>query len=113
MADAYMTPVYWWPYEVALIGMIVFGFLGFKAGQLWLWAFGGTLGALSMATIASGLANAIAIPYVNAVRTRYQFIAFAAIVAVFVLVAVLLALQLSGRAAREAPNGGSAGVSQK
>src|SRR6516165_6445497 len=77
IADAYMTPHYFWPYGMALMAMVVFAFLGLKAGQPLLWAFGGVAGGLSLATIASGLANAIAIPYTDAVKTRNQFIAFA------------------------------------
>jgi hypothetical protein len=65
IADAYMTPQYFWPYGMALLAMVVFAFLGLKSGQPLLWAFGGVTGGLSLATIASGLANAIAIPYVR------------------------------------------------
>ena len=113
IADAYMTPLYWWPYGGGLATMIVFGLLGFKAGHPWLWALGGILGALSLATIASGLANAVSIPYVDAVKTRNQIIAFAVVVAVFVILTALLALLSGTRAAREAEVPGPAMGGQK
>jgi hypothetical protein len=74
--------------------MFAFGFLGFKAGHPWLLsAIGGAAAALMAAAIASGLANAISVPYTDTVRNRNQLIAFIVVMAVFVPLGVLLALR--------------------
>ena len=113
VADAYMTPQYFWPYGIALMAMVVFAVLGLRAGQPLLWAFGGFAGGVSLATIASGLANAIAIPYTDAVKTRNQFIAFAVVVSFFLLVSALLALASGRRPLQETAAARSAAASRK
>jgi hypothetical protein len=113
LADAYMTPQYFWPYAMALMAMVVFAVLGLKAGQPLLWAFGGVVGGLSIATIASGLANASAVPYTDSIRTRNQFIAFAVFVVVFVLVGALLALASNSRPVQETEVARSPAAGQK
>jgi hypothetical protein len=95
IAEIPLRPYYLWPFGVALMAMIAFGFLGFKAGHPGLlWASGGAAGALAIATIASGLANAVAVPYIDAVRGRNQLIAFAVVVIIFILLGLLLAWRL-------------------
>jgi hypothetical protein len=91
LAEVYLTPHYFWPSGVALMVGIGFGILGSKSGHPRLiWAIGSAAAALAPATIASGVVNAIALPYTDTVRNRNQLIAFLIVVTVFLLVGFLL-----------------------
>ena len=94
LAQIPLTPDYLWPYGLALLAMILWGVLGFKAGQPWVrWAIGGAVGALVVGTIASGLATATAVPYTYRVTHRHQWIACGVVVVLVLLLGFLLSLR--------------------
>jgi hypothetical protein len=83
------------------IGMgIWFGFLAYKAKRTWpLWAFGGALFSLVVATIVLGLCNAVSIPMSHSdsimIGIKSDVLAFIAVV-VFVGIPGVLAHRVRG-----------------
>jgi len=85
-----LTPHPIWPFILALVAAVGFGFLSFRSRRNWVaWSLGGAAFGLVTATFASGLANAAAVPYTQAVRTSHQLIA-AAVTIVIVGITVLI-----------------------
>ena len=102
LARVPLAPDYLWPYGLGVLALILGGVLGFKAGGGWLsWAISCAVGALVLATIASGLANATAVPYTQRVTSKHQWIACAVVVALVALfgVADLFLVVLSAKLA--------------
>ena len=86
-----LTPHPVWPFILAFVAAIGFGFLAFRARRNWVaWALGGAAFGLVTATFASGLANAAAVPYTQAVRTSHQLIAAAVTVVIVGLTVLIL-----------------------
>ncbi len=80
-----------WPFAVALVAAIAFGFVGARLGQHWLsWAVGGGGIALVISGLASGLANAVALPYTRSVIRVDQLVALVVSVAIVLLIGWLL-----------------------
>ena len=74
--DVPLTPHPLWPYVAALVAAIGFGLPRFRARRGWaIWAIGGAVLGLVVATIASGLADAAATPYIRTIRTTHQLVA--------------------------------------
>src|SRR5215475_8082080 len=105
-----------WPFVVAVLSGIGFGFLGWRAGHgATLWAIGGASFGLVLSTIACGLANAAAVPYTDANLSRRQLVAL--IVSVILILAVAALLSLGrikwGASTRKEPNQGEFGPGPK
>jgi len=82
-----------WPFVVALATGVIFGFLAVWVGQKPLfWVLGGAISGLVTSTLASGLANAMAVPYTAAEIRSHQMVAMMIAVAFLALVGFLLAL---------------------
>ena len=66
-----------WPFVLAALAAVIFGLIGWRGrGSAALWAIGAAIFALFTSTIVSGLADATAIPYTDAVRNGRQMVAF-------------------------------------
>ena len=86
-----LTPHPVWPFIMALGAAVGFGFLAFRSRRNWIaWALGGAAFGLVTATFASGLANAEAVPYTQAVRSSHQFVAAAVTVVIVGLTILVL-----------------------
>lgn len=81
-----------WPWAICVVTAIVFGAIGHRnrdAGAIW--AVGGAVLGLCVASIASGLANAVAAPS-EALRHSHEFIALVVAIAIVVVCSIILAL---------------------
>ncbi len=94
LVDIPLAPYLMWPYAVGLAAAICFGIIGFKMGQTWLpFVIGGGVFGLVTATVASGVANAVAVPYTDAVRNRYQLASLAVALVIIAVAGFLLTFQ--------------------
>jgi hypothetical protein len=74
--DVPLTPHLVWPFLMAVAAAAGFGFIGFRSRRNWLaWAVGGGALGLMIATFASGLANAVSVPYTPRVTSNHQLLA--------------------------------------
>jgi hypothetical protein len=76
-----------WPFVLAALAAVILGLIGWRGrGSVGLWAIGAAVFALFTSTIVSGLADATAIPYTDAVRNGRQTVAF--IISVLIVAAI-------------------------
>jgi hypothetical protein len=86
-------PLPGWPWLIAVVSALLFGFLGKRARRGVLpWAFGGGVISLAACTFAWGLANAGTVPYTEEMRSHRQFSAMVAMVLLIAIVGILVAL---------------------
>ncbi len=86
-----MHPV--WPFIIALGSAVAFGLSGPRVGEARLFrAIGGGVFGLVVSAIASGLANAITVPYTAPAINLHQFIAIVAAVVMITFVGLLAGL---------------------
>lgn len=89
-----------WPFVVAVLAAILFAVLGLGSrGRAVAWGLSGALLTLGAATVVSGLADATAIPYTDAVRNARQITALLISVLIVASGGVFLALS-TGAGAR-------------
>ncbi len=88
----------WIPWVLAGLTALWFGWLGRRTGRAWpLWALGGGLLGLVVATVAYGLRHATCIPFSNHDRAMCHLEWIAAAVAITAVIGWLTRLSLRGQ----------------
>ena len=101
LQDVPLTPHPIWPILLAVIAACCYGLIGHKnSNSGTLWAISGAGLTLVVATLASGLANSVSLPYTDEVRSHWQM---KAILISIALIAIPLMLLLRANFQRNKP----------